>query len=56
MSEGGDDRNFVKYRLDQLDKRVGRIENFILGVLCMFALAIIGGLFALINLPNVPKM
>lgn len=56
MSEGREDNGLVKYRLDQHDKRIARIENFILGVLCMFAFAVIGGLLALINLPGSPGM
>jgi hypothetical protein len=33
-------------------RRVGRIEAFLLGVLCTIALSVVGGLAALLNLPG----
>lgn len=39
------------YRLRELERRVGRIEAFLLGVLCAIALSVLGGLVALLNLP-----
>jgi hypothetical protein len=41
----------VLYRLQQLEKRVSRIEVFILSGLCMIAASFMAGLFALLNLP-----
>jgi hypothetical protein len=35
-----------------LERRVGRIEAFLLGVLCTIALSVLGGLVALLNLPG----
>lgn len=43
----------VLYRLQQLEKRVSRIEVFILSGLCMIAASFMAGLFALLNLPSV---
>ena len=42
----------VLYRLQQLEKRVSRIEMFILSGLCMIAASFMAGLFALLNLPS----
>lgn len=42
----------VLYRLQQLEKRVSRIEVFILSGLCMIAASFMAGLFALLNLPS----
>jgi hypothetical protein len=42
----------VLYRLQQLEKRVSRIEVFILSGLCMIAASFMAGLFALLNLPT----
>lgn len=42
----------VLYRLQQLEKRVSRIELFILSGLCMIAASFMAGLFALLNLPT----
>jgi len=42
----------VLYRLQQLEKRVSRIEMFILSGLCMIAASFMAGLFALLNLPT----
>lgn len=42
----------VNHRLAELERRVGRIEAFILGVLCAIALSVLGGLVALLNLPR----
>lgn len=46
---GGDLRD---WRLAELERRVGRIEAFLLGLLCSIALAVMGGLFALLKLPS----
>lgn len=46
------DRALVKHRLAELERRVGRVEAFILGVLCAIALSVLGGLVALLNLPR----
>ncbi|MDF1791437.1 MAG: hypothetical protein P1U88_05970 [Thalassobaculaceae bacterium] len=42
----------LNYRLRELERRVGRIEAFLLGVLCTIALSVVGGLAALLNLPG----
>lgn len=42
----------ASYRLRELERRVGRIEAFLLGVLCAIALSVLGGLIALLNLPG----
>lgn len=42
----------LRYRLRDLERRVGRIEAFLLGVLCTIALSVLGGLAALLNLPS----
>ncbi|MEQ9329980.1 hypothetical protein [Thalassobaculum sp.] len=42
----------VNHRLAELERRVGRVEAFILGVLCAIALSVLGGLVALLNLPR----
>lgn len=39
------------FRLRELERRVGRIEAFLLGILCTIALSVLGGLAALLNLP-----
>ncbi|MCR9072010.1 MAG: hypothetical protein NXI18_09850 [Alphaproteobacteria bacterium] len=39
------------FRLRDLERRVGRIEAFLLGILCAIALSVLGGLAALIGLP-----
>ena len=46
------ERALVKHRLAELERRVGRVEAFILGVLCAIALSVLGGLVALLNLPR----
>lgn len=45
------ERALSSYRLRELERRVGRIEAFLLGVLCTIALSVVGGLAALLNLP-----
>lgn len=40
------------WRLTELERRVGRIEAFLLGLLCSIALAVMGGLYALLKLPT----
>ncbi|MEQ8816568.1 MAG: hypothetical protein RLO51_26265 [Thalassobaculum sp.] len=47
-----DARSLVNHRLAELERRVGRVEAFILGVLCAIALSVLGGLVALLNLPR----
>jgi len=47
------ERTLSNYRLRELERRVGRIEAFLLGVLCAIALSVLGGLAALLNLPSV---
>lgn len=42
----------LQYRIRGLERRVGRIEAFLLGVLCTIALSVLGGLAALLNLPR----
>lgn len=42
----------LNYRVRDLERRVGRIEAFLLGVLCTIALSVLGGMAALLNLPN----
>ncbi len=42
----------LQYRMRDLERRVGRIEAFLLGVLCTIALSVLGGLAALLNLPR----
>ena len=42
----------LHYRLRDLERRVGRIEAFLLGVLCTIALSVAGGVAALLNLPR----
>ena len=42
----------LNYRLRDLERRVGRIEAFLLGVLCTIALSVAGGVAALLNLPR----
>lgn len=42
----------LHYRMRDLERRVGRIEAFLLGVLCTIALSVLGGLAALLNLPK----
>jgi hypothetical protein len=42
----------LHYRTRDLERRVGRIEAFLLGVLCTIALSVLGGLAALLNLPR----
>lgn len=46
------ERALVCHRLAELERRVGRVEAFILGVLCAIALSVLGGLVALLNLPR----
>lgn len=46
------ERALVNHRLAELERRVGRVEAFILGVLCAIALSVLGGLIALLNLPR----
>lgn len=48
----GNQFGLVLYRLQQLEKRVSRIEVFILSGLCMIAASFMAGLFALLNLPS----
>ncbi len=42
----------IDWRLRELERRVGRMEAFILGVLCTVAMAVLGGVLALLNLPG----
>ncbi len=51
-SDAGTDRALVNHRLTELERRIGRVEAFILGVLCAIALSVLGGLVALLNLPR----
>jgi len=46
------ERALIHHRLAELERRVGRVEAFILGVLCAIALSVLGGLVALLNLPR----
>jgi hypothetical protein len=46
------ERSLVAHRLGELERRVGRLEAFVLGVLCAIALSVLGGLVALLNLPR----
>lgn len=50
--DSGTERSLVNHRLAELERRVGRVEAFILGVLCAIALSVLGGLVALLNLPR----
>lgn len=50
--DAGAGRALVNHRLAELERRVGRVEAFILGVLCAIALSVLGGLVALLNLPR----
>lgn len=50
--QGASQLSLVVYRLQQLEKRVSRIEVFILSGLCMIATSFMAGLFALLNLPS----
>lgn len=50
--QGASQLTLVVYRLQQLEKRVSRIEFFILSGLCMIATSFMAGLFALLNLPT----
>lgn len=60
LAQAGTDRQPVSrldgavssYRLRELERRVGRIEAFLLGVLCAISLSVLGGLVALLNLPG----
>jgi hypothetical protein len=45
------ERALSNFRLRELERRVGRIEAFLLGILCTIALSVLGGLAALLNLP-----
>lgn len=47
------ERGLIHYRLGELERRVGRLEAFVLGVLCTIALSVLGGLIAVIGLPPV---
>lgn len=49
---GSAERSLVNHRLGELERRIGRVEAFILGVLCAIALSVLGGLVALLNLPR----
>lgn len=49
---GAAERVLVNHRLAELERRIGRVEAFILGVLCAIALSVLGGLVALLNLPR----
>ncbi len=51
-AQGNVDRALVHHRLAELERRIGRVEAFILGVLCTIALSVLGGLVALLNLPR----
>lgn len=42
----------VWWRIGALEKRVSRLENFIIGVLIMLAASVVVGLLALLNLPK----
>lgn len=44
--------SLLHYRVRDLERRVGRIEAFLLGMLCTIALSVLGGLAALVNLPK----
>ena len=46
------ERVLVNHRLAELERRVGRLEAFVLGVLCTIALSVLGGLVAVLNLPR----
>lgn len=51
--EGGPaERVLANHRLGDLERRVGRLEAFVLGVLCTIALSVLGGLVAVLNLPR----
>jgi hypothetical protein len=50
LATSGED--LQNWRLRELERRVGRIEAFLLGILCAIALAVMGGVFALLNLPT----
>lgn len=45
------DRALINHRLAELERRVGRIEAFVLGLLCSIALSVLGGLVTLLHLP-----
>jgi hypothetical protein len=45
------DRTLINHRLSEVERRVGRIEAFLLGGLSTIALSVLGGLVALLNLP-----
>ncbi|NQW10816.1 MAG: hypothetical protein HQ481_13165 [Alphaproteobacteria bacterium] len=47
------ERGLIGYRLGELERRVGRLEAFVLGMLCTIALSVLGGLIAVIGLPPV---
>lgn len=40
------------WRLKELERRIGRIEAFILGGLATVAVSVLGGVLALLNLPT----
>lgn len=46
------EKSLVSHRLSELERRVGRIEAFLLGGLSTIALSVLGGLVALLNLPS----
>ncbi|EDP66839.1 hypothetical protein BAL199_17298 [alpha proteobacterium BAL199] len=46
------DRTLFNHRLTELERRVGRIEAFLLGVLCTIAVSVLGGMVAVLNLPR----
>lgn len=43
--------NLMRYRLDQIEKRVGRIEMMMLGILILFASVALKYLFTSAGLP-----
>lgn len=51
-TRSGAERTLINHRLAELERRIGRVEAFILGVLCAIALSVFGGLVALLNLPR----
>lgn len=52
VAPGGSERALTNHRLAELERRIGRVEAFILGLLCAIALSVLGGLVALLNLPR----
>lgn len=46
------EKTLTNHRIGELERRVGRIEAFLLGGLSTIALSVLGGLVALLNLPS----